>query len=250
MEQIVKTGEAFETLKAKLSAEIDLLDRDFALHCLRGVEAGRLICEYAARPEVKAAVDTENNERKARGEGGRPRAYHCYVVDQLLETGLNKSKGQLEACARAFIACERKGLPLDTPVREALGKKLKLIDVVGQEVQMLDFLSDGKASGSSAALPRLLPAPESTPPEQQKRPQFQDFVRGFVNRLDSLVADIGEPALRKPSHQEEWAQAVGTWWANQGITVEICFKNGNSSRPKAAMTGAPKGKVSAIGGAK
>ncbi len=84
----------------------------------RGLEIGRLICEFAARAEVVVQLGVLN-AKENRPNGGSPKKAHCWVAEQIANPELGLSTRHLERCARAFLKAQAKGLPINTSIRVA-----------------------------------------------------------------------------------------------------------------------------------
>ena len=215
--EVIAQPEGFDDFKKRMMEELAQARQIGMRLDVQGLEIGRLIAEYSERNEIKSEVDRINKARQDAKLGGRPKAYHCYVAELLVAECSSIRKDWLESCYRGFRNAQLKGLPMDTPVHEALKKK-------GANI-LLDASSED-ATKFLTAPDRIFPdesAPAATPPEQLK-PKFGDLVRGFSNTLDGLYKRAGEPSLRAKQNQEKLADALATWFEQRGCTVEITFK--------------------------
>jgi hypothetical protein len=99
-------------------------------HCL---EIGRLICQYAAKPDIVKAVDEFNAPKHGEGAtGGRDKSAYGFVSERLVKCGASLSQRHMERCARAWMKAQEKGLPIDTPLRVVEAQKtLEKITPIG-----------------------------------------------------------------------------------------------------------------------
>jgi len=83
-----------------------------------GLEIGRLICEFASRPEIAPQLAVAIQKSR---HGGRPQEPHCVVARNLadLHGGCKIKESYLVRCAQAFLKARRSGLPLNVAVRVA-----------------------------------------------------------------------------------------------------------------------------------
>lgn len=191
-----------------------------------GMETGRLICQFSATPEVVAVVDEMNAEKRRKKTGGREKEYHCFVADLLVSAGIGQ-KHWLEQCARAFKYQQENGLPLDTPVREALAEKhgiKKLPNTPEGDEHLIE------KSGLQCSVPtpdRMLKAPKGAAGKSTSKappPTFKELMEAFTFNLDRVYCRLGETGLRSKSNQEKLADRLTEWFEQRGVTVEITFK--------------------------
>jgi len=204
----------FKELRDSVVESINHQKAAFIRLTIHGLEIGKQISDFANRADIRKEVDRLNKEKQDNKLGGRPKAYHCYVAELLVTSGVPVTKEWLEKCARAF---ERS---------KALGFSTKNVNQLSlKTVEALNGVE------LPIAVESVLPSPEGVfPPEKKaadgkkKKPTFKDFVRGFVARLEALKHDVGETSIRNKKHQEQWADAVEEWFGEQGVKVEITFK--------------------------
>jgi len=89
---------------------------------VHGLEVGRLICEHAERPDIQTRVEIANTKKN-----GRPKTAPCWLAEEIFKAGQNgPSIRHMERCARAWLKAQKKGLPINTPIRIAEASELIL----------------------------------------------------------------------------------------------------------------------------
>lgn len=173
-----------------------------------GLEMGRQICAFAASKEVQGKVAVINAKKN-----GRPQAAHCFVAEQLVLSGqiTGISQRHLERCARAFLKAQKKGLPLNTPIRVAEASDLvkKASDKPLDEMQPSpERLFDTDASQGNDG------DRESFDPER-------DAFRVARKIKEFLYTPEGHPRLRSNKQKIEFATSVNKALDELGIDWEL-----------------------------
>ena len=201
----------FTILREQVSKQLETQKQLFVKIVNHGLVTGQLIMEYAAQPELRAAVDLINKTRRESGQGGRDVSYHCHVAALLEKSGVGVSKAWLEKCARAYERSKEMGFTVKNVNQLSCANGADTTDF---ETALQDALP---------SLERVFP-PAKTEPAPAKKLTFKDFLSGLVRNLDSMHEKVGDVGLKRKPNQEAISDALEDWFQSHGIEVEITFK--------------------------
>jgi len=194
---IVAKAEAVNEGIAKLAKQIGAhyqeqrTSQDRADMC--GLEIGRLICEHAASAEVKGKLAVIN----AKAEGGRPKSAHCYVAEQIALSGIagTVSQRHMERCARAFQKAQKKGLPLNTPIR------------VAEASAVIQKVSEKPLDEMQPSPERLFETETTEEPKERYEPEREAAELAKKIRTFFFTSE-GHPRLRSKDQRRKFFEAL------------------------------------------
>lgn len=172
-----------------------------------GLEIGRLICEFAKRPQVAAQLAVINAKKN-----GRPQAAHCYVAEQLIVSGEVSSLSQrhLERCARAFQKAQKKGLPIGTAIK------------IAEASDIIKKVAEKSVEESTPSPERLFNTePNETASEENKFDPDVAALKLARSVRSFFYDDSNNPRLRTKAQKDAFAKKLDEAFSELGIEWAI-----------------------------
>lgn len=173
---------------------------------IHGLEIGRLICEHAEKPDVKAKL-TIANAKENKPSGGRPKAAHCWVAEQVIQCGSvgGLSLRHLERCARAFMKAKAKGLPLNASIR------------IAEASAVATKYSDKALDDCQPSPERLFNSEnDSSDPDEEFDPEREAMV--LARKVKTFFySETGNPRFRTQKQRDQFANTLNKAFAQMRL---------------------------------